>query len=47
MGWRFDNPLYTMTTDEQNQDARTLWEGESLGGIKENNNRVPPPVAPA
>lgn len=44
MGWRFDNPLYTMTTDEQNDDARKLWEGESLGGIKENNNRLPPPV---
>ncbi len=44
MAWRFDNPLYTLTTDEQNQDARNLWEGESLGGIKENNNRLPPPV---
>ena len=44
MGWRFDNPLYTLTTDEQNEDAKSLWEGESLGGIKENNNRVPPPV---
>jgi len=44
MGWRFDNPLYTLTTDEQNEDAKNLWEGESLGGIKENNNRLPPPV---
>jgi hypothetical protein len=44
MGWRFDNPLFTMTTDEQNEDAKNLWEGESLGGIKENNNRLPPPV---
>ena len=44
MGWRFDNPLYTLTTDEQNQDAIKLWEGESLGGIKENNNRLPQPV---
>jgi hypothetical protein len=33
-----------MTTDEQNEDAKNLWEGESLGGIKENNNRLPPPV---
>jgi hypothetical protein len=44
MGWRFDNPLFTMTTDEQNEDAKNLWEGESLGGIKENNNRLPQPV---
>jgi hypothetical protein len=44
MGWRFDNPLYTLTTDEQNEDAKKLWEAESLGGITENNNRLPPPV---
>ncbi|WP_455205561.1 hypothetical protein [Kaarinaea lacus] len=44
MAWRFDNPLFSMTTDEQNAEATKLWEGESLGGIKENNNRLPPPV---
>jgi hypothetical protein len=44
MGWRFDNPLFTLTTDEQNAEAIKVWEGESLGGIKENNNRVPQPV---
>lgn len=44
MGWKFDNPLYTLTTDDQNAEAIKVWEGESLGGIKENNNRVPQPV---
>ena len=44
MAWKFDNPLYSMSTDDQNQEAITTWEGESLGGIKENNNRVPQPV---
>jgi hypothetical protein len=44
MAWKFDNPLYSMATDDQNQDAIATWEGESLGGIKENNNRVPQPV---
>ncbi|HEY5601891.1 MAG TPA: hypothetical protein VIM41_02160 [Gammaproteobacteria bacterium] len=44
MAWRFDNPLYTLSTDDQNQGAVKLWEGESLGGITENNNRLPPPV---
>ena len=44
MGWRFDNPLFSMATDDQNEDAKKLWEGESLGGIMENNNRLPPPV---
>jgi len=44
MAWKFDNPLYSLSTDDQNQEAIKVWEGESLGGIKENNNRLPPPV---
>jgi len=44
MAWKFENPLFSMTTDDQNEDAKKTWEGESLGGIKENNNRVPQPV---
>ncbi|WP_455208300.1 hypothetical protein [Kaarinaea lacus] len=44
MAWKFDNPLYSLSTDDQNQDAIKVWEGESLGGIAENNNRLPPPV---
>lgn len=44
MAWKFDNPLYSLATEDQNADAKKLWEGESLGGITENNNRLPPPV---
>jgi hypothetical protein len=44
MAWKFDNPLGTMTTDDQNESAKTLWNGEPLGGITEDNNRLPPPV---
>ena len=44
MAWKFDNPLFSMSTDDQNDEAKTVWEGESLGGIAENNNRVPQPV---
>ena len=44
MAWKFDNPLHTLTTDDQNEDAKKTWEGESLGGITEDNNRLPPPV---
>ena len=44
MAWKFDNPLYSLATEDQNTDAKKLWEGESLGGITENNNRLPPPV---
>jgi len=44
MAWKFDNPLHTLTTDDQNEKAKEVWEGESLGGIKEDNNRLPVPV---
>ena len=44
MAWKFDNPLHTLTTDDQNEAAIKVWEGESLGGIKEDNNRLPIPI---
>ena len=44
MGWRTDSPLYSLTDDEQNKVAQGVWEGESLGGIAEDNNRLPQAV---
>lgn len=44
MAWRFEQPLVSLTDDVQNAAARALWEKESLGGIKEDNNRLPRPV---
>lgn len=44
MAWKFDNPLYSLSDDQQNARARELWESESLGGITEDNNRLPRPV---
>jgi hypothetical protein len=44
MAWKFDNPLHTLTTDDQNEAAKKVWEGEDLGGITEDNNRLPVPV---
>ncbi|RMF23843.1 MAG: hypothetical protein D6760_04600, partial [Deltaproteobacteria bacterium] len=44
MGWRLDRPLYTLTTDDENERAKDLWETEDLGGIKEYNNPLPRPV---
>lgn len=44
MAWKFDNPLHTLCTDDQNENAKKIWEGESLGGIKEDNNRLPVPI---
>lgn len=44
MAWKLDNPLYSLTDETQNSTARKVWEGESLGGITEDNNRLPQPV---
>lgn len=44
MAWKFDNPLISLADDEQNKKAMDVWEGESLGGLTENNNRLPQPV---
>lgn len=44
MAWKFDNPLFSLSDEEQNNKARKLWEAESLGGITEDNNRLPRPV---
>jgi len=44
MAWKFDNPLHTLCTDDQNEAAKGVWEGESLGGITEDNNRLPVPI---
>lgn len=44
MAWKFDKPLYSLADDEQNDKAKRVWEGESLGGIAEDNNRLPSPV---
>jgi hypothetical protein len=33
-----------MTSEDQNSAARELWEDESLGGITEDNNRLPQPI---
>ncbi|MDR2877726.1 MAG: hypothetical protein LBV36_06800 [Chromatiales bacterium] len=44
MAWKFDNPLFSLSDEEQNDKARKLWEAEGLGGITEDNNRLPRPV---
>lgn len=44
MAWKFDKPLYSLADEEQNDKACRVWEGESLGGISEDNNRLPRPV---
>jgi hypothetical protein len=44
MTWVFDAPLATLSTSDQNTLSKNLWEAEDLGGLTEDNNRVPKPI---
>jgi len=44
MAWKYDKPLYTLATEDQNTHAKHVWEHESLGGIMEDNKRLPQAV---
>jgi len=43
-GLKLNHPLHTLTDDKMVEDAKHVWEHESLGGIAENNNPLPRPV---
>jgi hypothetical protein len=45
MAFLLDNPLSTTNSPEQNELDKKLWQAEDLGGITEDNNRMPIPVA--
>jgi hypothetical protein len=44
MSWNFDKPLVTLCDSATNESDKVLWEKENLGGITEDNNRMPMPV---
>ena len=44
MAWIMSDPLTTTNSAEQNGRDQKLWEAEDLGGITEDNNRLPVPV---
>ena len=44
MAWNFEKPLVTMVDAATNEADKALWEKENLGGITEDNNRMPMPV---
>lgn len=44
LNWNFDKPLRTMCDAATNEADKALWEKEDLGGITEDNNRMPMPV---
>ena len=44
MSWNFNKPLVTMCDSATNEADKALWEKENLGGITEDNHRMPMPV---
>lgn len=44
MTWTFDAPLATLSDKAKNDRDCVLWEAEDLGGMTEDNNRVPVPI---
>ena len=44
MAFTWNRVLQTLSDDELNKKAVAVWEGETLGGITEDNNRVPQPI---
>jgi len=44
MGWKFDIPCIACLMKQTMKENKALWEKEDLGGITEDNNRVPMPV---
>jgi hypothetical protein len=44
MSWNFDKPLRSLCDTATNEADKALWEKEDLGGITEDNNRLPMPV---
>jgi len=44
MAWVFSDPLHSLTHEESGRRNKELWEAEDLGGMTEDNNRLPVPV---
>ena len=44
MTWRFDKPLSSLSVEAKNEADKKLWEAEDLGGLTEDNNRLPVPI---
>lgn len=44
MGWKLDNPLYSLADEEENRRDIEMWSKEKTGGMWEGNNRLPLPL---
>jgi hypothetical protein len=42
--WKIDKPLHSLSDEATNEADKALWENEDLGGMTEDNNRLPMPV---
>ena len=44
MGFKFDQPLYSLSDEQEQKEILALWESEKHGGLWEGNNRLPFPL---
>ena len=44
MGWKFDQPFYCLSDEQEQKEILELWEKEKHGGLSLGNNRIPMPV---
>jgi hypothetical protein len=44
MGWKFDQPLYSLSDEQEQKEMLEMWEKEKHGGLSEGNNRLPFPL---
>lgn len=44
MGWKFDQPLYCLSDEQEQKQMLELWEKEKHGGLWAANNRLPMPM---
>lgn len=44
MGWKFDQPLYCLSDEQEAKQMLEMWEKEKHGGLSAGNNRIPFPL---
>ena len=44
MGWKMDQPLYSLSDEQEQKEILEMWEKEKHGGLWEGNNRLPFPM---
>jgi len=44
MGWKFDQPFYSLSDEQEQKEMIEMWEAERHGGLWEANNRLPMPL---